>query len=163
MSPAAAEVISVLKMRDVSLGTAESLTGGLLGAAVTSVPGASAVYLGGFVAYATSMKSRLLGIDADLLGDVSVVSEDCARLMAVAASERTGADWTIAVTGVAGPDGQDGHEPGEVWVAVAGPVIGPHAQAVYAEGYQFEGDRDAVRKATVDAAFEMLLRVLAPG
>lgn len=51
-----------------------------------------------------------------------------------------------------------------MWVAVAGPVIGPHAQAVYAEGgYQFEGDRDAVRKATVDAAFEMLLRVLAPG
>lgn len=152
----AAGVVAALAERGEWLATAESLTGGLLGAAITAVPGASAVYLGGVVAYATVMKQRLAGVDAALLADVGPVAGATAIALASGVKVVTGADWAVATTGVAGPEPQDGHEPGEVWVGLEGPS-GP-ATAVR---YDFAGDRRAVRESTVLAALELLARAVA--
>jgi len=149
-------VVAALTARGQSLATAESLTGGLLGAAITAVPGASAAYLGGVVAYATAMKHRLAGVDADLLAAEGPVSERTATALAAGVRAATGADWAVATTGVAGPAQQDGHEPGEVWVGLAG-GSGP-ATAVR---YDFTGDRSAVRDAAVQAALALLAGALA--
>ena len=144
-------MVAALAARGQSLATAESLTGGLLGAAITAVPGASAVYLGGVVAYTTAMKHRLAGVDAAVLATVGPVAEATAIALASGVKSVTGADWAVATTGVAGPEPQDGHEPGEVWVGLDGPS-GP----AMAMRYDFAGDRCAVREATVRAALEML-------
>ncbi|HEY3548278.1 MAG TPA: CinA family protein [Propionicimonas sp.] len=152
----AAEVVAALTARGQLLATAESLTGGLLGAAITAVPGASAAYVGGAIAYATAMKHRLAGVDADLLATQGPVSERTATALAAGIREATGADWAVATTGVAGPTSQDGHEPGEVWVGIVGPGV-----AARAIRYDFTGDRSAVRAATVQAALALLAGALA--
>lgn len=152
----AAEVVAALTARGRSLATAESLTGGLLGAAITAVPGASEAYVGGVVAYATPMKHRLAGVDAELLAAHGPVSERTAVALAAGVKEVTGADWALATTGVAGPTPQDGHEPGEVWVGIAGP-----GRAARAVRYDFTGGRAAVRAATVEAALALLAGALA--
>lgn len=162
MSDQAALVVATLKARSVSLAVAESLTGGLLGASVTAVPGSSAVFVGGITAYATALKTSLLGVPSSVIARHTVVSEQVAHEMAVGLQERTGADWVIAVTGVAGPDPQDGHAPGEVFICVLGPRIASLPQLEQIERFEFAGDRDAVRRATIDAALEMLLRLLSP-
>ncbi len=149
-------MVAALTARGQFLATAESLTGGLLGAAITAVPGASAAYLGGVVAYATPMKHRLAGVDAELLASQGPVSERTAMALAAGVREATDADWAVATTGVAGPTSQDGHEPGEVWVGIVGP--GVPARAVR---YDFTGDRAAVRAATVQAALALLAGALA--
>ncbi|QLQ15589.1 MAG: CinA family protein [Micropruina sp.] len=97
--------------RDLTLATSESLTGGLLGAVITSVPGSSAYYLGGAVAYATAMKARLSGVERGILATYGVVSEQTVTEMAMGIQVLTGADWAIAVSGVAGPDPQEGTPP----------------------------------------------------
>lgn len=144
--------------RSLTLATAESLTGGRLGATITGVPGASVFYLGGVVSYATAMKTRLLGVPEQLIADHTVISGEVAEAMAAGIRERTGADWAAATTGVAGPDPQDGHAPGEVWVCVVGPAAGSVAGYTRVARYQFSGDRAAVREQTVAAAVEMLLQ-----
>lgn len=151
----AALVVTGLTARAQTLATAESLTGGLIGAAITAVPGASASYLGGVVAYATGMKHVLAGVPADLLTEVGPVSALTAAALATGIRTATGADWSLAATGVAGPDPQDGHEPGEVWLGLAGP--GVPATAVR---HDFTGDRRAIREATVLAALELLAEAL---
>lgn len=162
MSDLAKTVIKTLGDRTLTLAAAESLTGGLIGATLTEVPGASKVYLGGTVAYATSFKEMLLGVPDEVIAARTVISEEVSLYMAQGLQDRTDADWVIAVTGVAGPDGQDGHEPGEVWICVIGPRIPSLPQAIQFEHHQFDGDRDAVRRQTVDAAFTMLLRLVSP-
>ncbi len=152
----AAEVVAALTARGQSLTTAESLTGGLLGAAITAVPGASAAYVGGAIAYATPMKHRLAGVDAELLATQGPVSERTAVALAAGIREATDADWALATTGVAGPTSQDGHEPGEVWVGIVGPGV-----AARAVRYDFTGDRAEVRAATVQAALALLTAALA--
>jgi nicotinamide-nucleotide amidase len=154
----AADVVAVLTARGQLLATAESLTGGLLGAAITAVPGASAAYVGGVVVYATSMKHRLAGVDDDLLTMQGPVSERTAMALAEGIREATDADWAVATTGVAGPTSQDGHEPGEVWVGIVGPGVAAHAVR-----YDFSGERAAVRAATVQAALALLAGALAAG
>jgi PncC family amidohydrolase len=142
------------------MATAESLTGGLLGAAVTDVPGASRVYRGGVVAYATDLKGQLLGVDGDLLARVGAVDPDVAAAMAAGARSRLGADLGLATTGVAGPDPQDGHPPGTVWLGLADAdgswavPAGEHVRAAVAVG------RAAVREATVQAALAHAVRYL---
>ena len=162
MNDLAAKVIATLKDRSLSLAAAESLTGGLIGATLTTVPGSSKVYLGGSIAYSTPLKTDLLGVPAELIRQHTVVSEDVALSMAVGLQQRTHADWVIAVTGVAGPEGQDGHEPGEVWVCVVGPRIASLPQFQQVHRYHFEGDRESIRSQTVDAALSMLLRLVSP-
>ncbi len=153
--PDAAGIIATLSARGQSLATAESLTGGLIGAALTAVAGASAAYLGGVVAYATTQKARLAGVPSELLDAHGPVSPQTAAALAVGVRAATGADWAIAATGVAGPDPQDGHEPGEVWLGLAGP--GVPARAVR---HTFAGDRAEIRAATVAAALDLLAAAL---
>lgn len=159
----ATRVIKTLTRRDVTLATAESLTGGLIGAALTSVPGASKVYMGGVIAYDTEMKVSMLGVDRQDIEAKTVVSAEVARAMAGGIHRLTGADWCIAVTGVAGPEPQMGHEPGEVWISVRGPKIGQLPPMAHTHRFQFDGDRHAIQQQTVEAALGMILRVIAPG
>ena len=154
------QVIKKMAHRSLTLATCESLTGGLLGAALTSVPGASEVYRGGLITYARDLKSSLAGVDQLLIDDEGVVNELTALQMAFGAQSRCGSDWAIATTGVAGPTEIDGVKVGTVWFAVVGPSMGMSPAPQYTEVRHFEGDRAAVREAAVDHAFEMLLRVL---
>ncbi|MDO5535390.1 MAG: CinA family protein [Propionibacteriaceae bacterium] len=162
MSELATKVITTLQHRTLTLAVAESVTGGLIGATLTTVPGASKVYLGGVVSYATRLKTELLDVPRASIDTHTVISEEVAISMAVGLQRRTDADWVIAVTGVAGPDPQDGHEAGEVWICVLGPRIPSLPQFQQVERFDFEGDRDAIREQTVDAACRMLLRVVSP-
>ena len=162
MSELAETVVRTLSQRTLSLATAESLTGGLIGATITDVPGASKVYLGGIVAYASNMKHVLLDVPDEEIVSHTVVSEEVALSMAIGLQNITHADYVVAVTGVAGPEPQAGHAPGEVWIAVLGPRVASFPQFQQAERFEFEGDREAVRRETVEQSFRMLLRVVSP-
>lgn len=153
--PLAAAVVAALVARGETLATAESLTGGLIGAALTTVSGSSAAYRGGLVTYATDLKHSLGGVPLDVLSRFGVVSSETATAMASGVRTATGSDWGLAVTGVAGPDPQEGHQPGEVWIGLAGPGV-PAA----ARGLEVDGDRDLVRARTVAAALAWLDGVL---
>ena len=147
----AGAVVARLRAAGQTLAVAESLTGGLLAARIVDVPGASAVLRGGVVAYATDLKHTLLGVDAGLLDRRGAVDPEVAEQMATGVRDRLGATWGLATTGVAGPDPQDGHPPGTVFVGLAGPA-GRRALALV-----LAGDRAAVRAGTVDAALTLLL------
>lgn len=156
----AADLIKKMKGRSVSLSTCESLTGGGLGAALTAVPGASAVYRGGLITYARDLKSTLAGVDAQLIEEEGVVNELTALQMAFGVQRRTDSEWAVATTGVAGPETIDGVEVGTVWFAVVGPSMGMSPAPQYSEMKKFEGDREAIRNAAIEHALEMVLRVL---
>jgi nicotinamide-nucleotide amidase len=136
-----------------TVAVAESLTGGLVTARLIDVPGASAVVRGGVVAYATELKASLLGVDADLLARVGAVDAEVAQQMARGVRDRLGATWGLATTGVAGPDPQDGHPPGLVYVSVAGPHgVGTVAELTLVE----DVGRAQIRTAAVEAALSLL-------
>ena len=137
-----ARVLALLQERGETLATAESLTGGRLAAALTGVPGASKSYVGGVVAYATSVKQDLLGVPAGLVERYGVISAECALAMARGAAGVTGAAWGIGTTGVAGPDGQDGHPPGTVHVGLVGPGVST------ALALELVGGREAIQDRT---------------
>jgi nicotinamide-nucleotide amidase len=115
-------VIAYLEDRGETVAVAESLTGGGLGHALTYTPGASKVFLGGIIAYTNEVKINFLGIDAALIEEFSVVSEEVANAMADAAREKFGTTWGIATTGIAGPGDHQGIPEGTVWVAIRGPI-----------------------------------------
>lgn len=152
--PQVAGVIAALRERGETVATAESLTAGLVAAALTEVPGASAVVRGGLVVYATDLKDRLAGVDPDLLAEHGAVHPDVATQLAVGASRRCEADWGIGLTGVAGPDPQDGVAPGTVHLGFSGPR-GAQVRSVV-----FGGDRHAVRAAAVRVAVEHFAALL---
>ena len=143
-------VLSLLKQRGETLATAESLTGGLVAATIVDVPGASAVFRGGLVAYATELKAALVGVPEDLLQERGPVDPEVARALARGARERCGADWGVATTGVAGPDPQDGHPVGRVYVAVSGPGVDEVRELT------LTGDRPAIRAGSVAAVLVLL-------
>lgn len=155
-----AELLTKLRQRSLTLATCESLTGGGIGAAITSVPGASDVYRGGLITYARDLKHTLAGVDEELIASEGVVNELTAYQMALGAQRRCDADWAVATTGVAGPAETDGAKVGTVWFAVVGPRVGMSAAPHYTELRQFEGDRQSIRHAATEHAFEMLMRVL---
>lgn len=124
MSSTAADVVRLLRVRGETIAVAESLTGGLVAAALTAVPGASQVFRGSVTAYATDLKHRVLGVDAGLLAARGAVDAQVAGQMAAGVRGVLGADWGVATTGVAGPEPQDGQPVGTVFVAVAGPGRG---------------------------------------
>ena len=142
-------LVGLLKDRGETLATAESLTGGLVGGALTDVPGVSAVYRGGVVVYATDLKAKLAGVPEDLLAAVGPVHPDTAAALAAGVRERLEATYGLATTGVAGPDPQAGIEAGTVYVAAAGPG------SVQVRKLQLTGDRAAVRRASVLAVLEL--------
>jgi len=115
-------VLQQLRLRGQTVAVAESCTGGGLGAALAAVPGASDVFLGGVIAYANGVKQGLLGVPAELLQAHGAVSDPVAQAMAEGARRATGADWGLAITGVAGPGGGSDEKPvGLVHLAIAGP------------------------------------------
>lgn len=138
----------------LTVATAESLTGGRLAAAFTSVPGVSATYVGGAVTYATALKQSLLHVSDQTVADHGVVSAECAREMAQGVAALTGADFGIATTGVAGPDRQEGKPAGTVYVGLAGPG------ALEAVVLSLSGDRPAIQSATVEEAFHAFEKFL---
>jgi nicotinamide-nucleotide amidase len=147
----AAEVVAGLASRHETVATCESLTGGLVLADLTSVPGSSAVVRGGLVTYATDLKTSLAAVPADLIAVHGVVSRPVAEAMAQGARAACGATWGIGLTGVAGPDRVDGLAPGTVCIGVAGPDGTQSVQEL------LSGDRAAVRAQTVQRAFDLLI------
>lgn len=157
--PATAAVIRTLVDRGLTIAAAESLTGGLLTAELTSVPGASAAVLGGAVVYATELKHSLLAVDAELLAAEGPVHPEVARQLASGVRERLAvdgrpADIGVATTGVAGPDPQGGRPVGTVFVGVSS------ARGTRAVALELSGDRDAIRRATVVSAVAALAEEL---
>lgn len=148
----AVDLVGALAAAGLTVATAESLTGGLIGATITAVPGASAVYRGGVITYATDLKATLGGVPDDVLAAHGPIAAQTAIAMAAGVRGTCRADWAASATGVAGPDAQDGHAPGEVWLGFAGPD-----GSVEAVRIDRSGDRDAVRAATVSAVLSGLL------
>ncbi|HZJ39456.1 MAG TPA: CinA family protein [Demequina sp.] len=150
----AARVVALARDAGVSIATAESLTGGLVCAAIVDVPGASAVLKGGIVAYGAEAKHSQLGVSRRLLETDGPVSYAVATSMARGARRQMGADVAVATTGVAGPDAHGGKPPGTVIVA----VVGPQGERVVS--LLLDGDRDAVRQGAVAAALSHLEKTL---
>jgi nicotinamide-nucleotide amidase len=149
-----ADVLDTLRRRHETVATGESLTAGLLCAALTDVPGASDVVRGGVVVYATDLKQRLLGVDPQLLAEHGAVHPKVAEMLATGVRRRCGADWGLGLTGVAGPDPQDGVAPGTVHLGFAGP------SGTTVRSIQVAGDRHAVRTAAVRVALEHFAELL---
>jgi nicotinamide-nucleotide amidase len=151
----AADLLAELVRRGQTVAAAESLTGGLLCSTLVDAPGASAVFRGGLVVYASDLKASLAGVPAELLRDRGAVDPDVAAALARGARERCGADWGLATTGVAGPEPLDGAEVGTVFVAVAG------ASDVRVRQLALAGDRRTIRVGAVAAALALLAESLA--
>jgi nicotinamide-nucleotide amidase len=152
---AASAVIRDLLAAGQTVGTAESLTGGLVCAALTAVPGASAVVRGGVVSYATGVKSGLLAVPTELLDRVGAVSPETALAMADEARTALASDWAVATTGVAGPDPVEGKPVGTVYVAVSGP--GPAGESRHrCRALTLVGSREQIRDQTVREALDLL-------
>ncbi len=148
----------LLAERRATVATAESCTGGLLGGRLTAAAGSSLYYPGGVIAYSNTVKIRELGVAPDLIARCGAVSEETARAMAVGVRERFGADYGVAVTGIAGPGGGTVDKPvGLVYLAVA------DAQATVARRHQFTGARARIRDWTVQFALDLLRRRLLEG
>jgi PncC family amidohydrolase len=148
-------IAAVLGPRGLSLSTAESCTGGLLGHVLTEVAGSSAWYAGGAVVYSDRLKSALAGVPASLIAAHGAVSEEVARALASGARERFRSDLGLSVTGIAGPTGGTPTKPvGLVYVAVA------DGQGVAVERRVWDGDRSANKRASVAAVLRLLLERL---
>ena len=153
----AALVLASCRERRLTIATAESCTGGLLGARITAIPGSSDVYFGGIVAYDNSVKTKLVGVRDVSLSEHGAVSEQVAREMAEGCARALGTQVGIGITGIAGPGGGSAEKPvGTVWIAVAG--VGETRSL----GRVYVGDREEIRLRATQAAFDQLRRALAP-
>lgn len=150
----AARVVDTLRRRGQTLAVVESLTGGLLAAAFVNVPGASAVFRGGLVVYATDLKAALAGVPRTLLDARGPVDPEVAAALAAGTRQRLVADWAVATTGVAGPEPHGGAAVGTVWLAVSGP------DAQVTRLLHLAGDRLRIRTAAVAAAVGLVAEVV---
>ncbi len=149
----AARLVALCRARGVTLATAESCTGGMIAAAITAIPGSSAVLDRGFVTYSNAAKTEMLGVPAELIAAVGAVSQAVAARMAGGARERAGVAIAVSVTGIAGPDGGSAEKPvGTVWFGLAG-----RDGEVITRHQVFAGDRAAIRAAATDYALTLLL------
>ena len=149
-------VVDLLIERGATVATAESCTGGHLADRLTNVPGASAVFLEGFVTYANEAKVRALGVDAGLLAAHGAVSAEVASAMAEGARERAGVDFALATTGIAGPGGGTAEKPlGTVFIALAGKTM-----VTQVKRFRFATDRETFKNLTVQTALDLLRRAL---
>ena len=146
------DVLSALKGK--TLATAESCTGGGIGAALTAIPGSSAVYKGGIISYTNWVKHNLLGVDETVLETVGAVSALVAEAMAKGARKALEADIAVSVTGLAGPGGDDfGNPVGRVYIGYA-----DENRALNRE-FTFSGDREAVRRQAAEEALKLILEL----
>ncbi|MEV6276042.1 CinA family protein [Nocardia sp. NPDC051832] len=153
----AADLVRALVTHGQTVATAESLTAGLLSATIAGIPGASAVLRGGLVVYATDLKHSLAGVSADTLRTDGPVAASTAEQLAVGARTRCDATWGCGLTGVAGPDSQDGHPVGTVFLGVSSPW---HTEVIR---LQLPGDRWTIRIAATHIAVRELLRCVRSG
>lgn len=149
----AKSIIEILKSRAETVSVAESLTGGGLGHALTQVPGASAVFIGGVVAYTSDVKVNVLGVKQSTIDQHTVVSEEVAIEMAQGAIEKLGSTWAIATTGIAGPGDYMGIREGTVWIAICGPIC----QTLQ---LTLDSGRDGVRQGAISSAMGTFARIL---
>ena len=155
LMPLCREIVRLAARKGLTLGTAESLTGGMIASSLASVPGASQVLMGGIVSYDPRIKRELLGVSRELIDTLGVVSGPCAQQMALGVREKLGVDVAVSATGLAGPGGGTPHLPvGTVFLGIAGggePRVREH---------HFAGSRQEVRKAATLQALHMLLEEL---
>ena len=152
----AQKLITLATEKKLTLATAESCTGGLIGAAITAIPGSSAVFKGGIIAYDNAVKTKLLGVSPSVLGKYGAVSQKTAERMAAGAIERLGVDIAVSVTGIAGPGGGTPDKPvGTVWMGIA------KKDSVSARRFEF-GDigRNKVRDVTCIEGLKALASTL---
>ena len=152
------EILALYSGRGWCIATAESCTGGMVAAAITDVPGSSAVFDRGFVTYTNAAKTEALGVDPETLESHGAVSEPVVREMARGALAASGADMAVSVSGIAGPGGSEFKPEGRVCFGLAGPA-GVHAETVE---FGAQG-RDAVRRAARDHALDMLIAAAQAG
>ncbi|MDB5979353.1 MAG: competence/damage inducible protein CinA [Pseudomonas sp.] len=152
----AAELGKRLKALDAQVTTAESCTGGGIAEAITRIPGSSAWFEAGYVTYSNTQKTSQLNVPTALFSTVGAVSREVVEAMVAGAQEKSRAQFAVAVSGVAGPDGGSIDKPvGMVWLSWGA------GQQMISERRQFDGDRDEVRRQTVKAALEGLIRLTA--
>jgi len=148
------ELIQKLGQRHLTISVAESLTGGLVAASLTQIPGASAVFKGGIIAYGDEIKQQVLKVDPALITKFTSISDPVAQSMATNVREIMNTDIGIATTGVAGPDKSDGFAPGIVFVAIS---IGDHK---ICQKLELVGDRTQIRDQSVNEIFKLTLSQL---
>lgn len=148
-------VVELLAERGLTIATAESLTGGALASSFVDVPGASRVFLGGVVTYATETKTSVLAVDATRLAEFGPVDSVVAQQMALNVAEKFGSDIGLATTGVAGPGPADGHPAGTVWIAIV-----RDGDVILCEKLALPGERTAVRAGTIHAILRRLFAEL---
>lgn len=153
-NPEAAKIIRVMKRRGLTLATAESITGGGLGEALTAISGASEVYQGGLITYSDVSKTQFLGVMKKVLKKNTAVSEEAAILMAQSARAQFNVDYAISTTGVAGPGRSYGQKAGTVWIAIAGPAGSTSVLLA------LSGTRAEIRHATIESALASFTRIL---
>ena len=140
------------RLKGKTLATAESCTGGAIGAALTSVPGSSAVYMGGVISYTNFVKRELLDVPGEILEEFGAVCAPVAEAMASGVRNRLHADIAVSVTGLAGPGGDEfGNPVGTIFIGYSDEKV------TFARHYLFEGDRECVRKQAVIAALDLIL------
>jgi nicotinamide-nucleotide amidase len=148
-----AHILEILSERGETISVAESLTGGGLAQALTSLPGSSDIFRGSVTAYQNEIKSSLLQVQSELLSEFGAVSEEVAAAMAHGIKDLMGSTWAISTTGVAGPGPSEGVAAGTVWVAIDGPI----SQTLQLE---LSGTREIVRNATIAGAIAAFARIL---
>jgi nicotinamide-nucleotide amidase len=146
-------IIEALKARGETVSVAESLTGGGLGHALTQVPGASEVFIGGIISYTSHVKVNFLGVQQSTIDQHTVVSEEVALEMARGAIDKLGSTWAIATTGIAGPGDYMGIREGTVWIAICGPIC----QTLH---LTLDSGRDGVRQGAISSAMGTFARIL---
>lgn len=152
-------ILTSLRGMKQTLAVAESLTGGLLAGAITSIAGSSDVFLGGVIAYHPRVKSESLAVSPELIVAHGVVSREVAVAMAQGVRAKLGSDWAIATTGVAGPGPSGGVPAGRVWIAIDGTGL---AGAPFAQELSLTGGRAQIRTATIARALGAFTRILKP-
>lgn len=145
------QILDILKAQNKTLTCAESCTGGMIASAITAIPGSSECFYGGFVTYTNEAKMKMLGVAADIFDNYTAVSVQCAEAMAIGAAKAAGTDYSVSVTGYAGPTGDD---VGLVYIAVS------DGKNAVSQKYKFSGDRGQVRYQAAIAALGLLLAYL---
>ena len=152
--PLEVSLVRLLMQKNMTLSTAESCTGGMLAQKITSVPGVSSVYAGGFVTYATEEKHKMLGVPRKVLRENGAIAKKTAKQMALGAARQTGTDVAVSVTGNAGPDAAEGKPVGLVYIGVCidGKAVG--------RKFLFAGNRKEIREQACAEAMKLLLEKL---
>ncbi len=158
ISSRAGELVSVAGLEGVTVGFAESLTGGLISSSVVAIPGASAVLKGSIVSYTNEVKENVLGVSPDIISAHTEVSAECAKAMAEGAKSVLGVDLAVSVTGIAGPTGElPGKPVGTVYMGYCFRDISGALRL------NFEGDRDTIRTCTVLEALNQAISLIKEG